>query len=105
MKEQKDILLSPHLTSSNEAALSHTNEFDGVRLSPHFKLSEFTKSITAERLGISNKPDYEQVLGVEHFERYRTGTYRHICKHCYWQVYGRRLRQRYILRQMSYIQR
>ena len=64
MKEQKDILLSPHLTSSNEAALSHTNEFDGVRLSPHFKLSEFTKSITAERLGISNKPDYEQVLAM-----------------------------------------
>ena len=64
MKEQKDIELLPNLTTSNEAALSHSNEFDGVRLSPHFKLSEFTKSITAERLGISNKPDYEQVLAM-----------------------------------------
>ena len=36
-----DIRLSPHLASPNAAALSQTNEFDGVRLSPHFKLSEF----------------------------------------------------------------
>ena len=36
-----DILLSPHLTASSEAALSHPNELDGLRLSPHFKLSEF----------------------------------------------------------------
>ena len=36
-----DIRLSPHLASPNAAALSQTNEFDGVRLSPHFKLGEF----------------------------------------------------------------
>ena len=35
------VRLSPNLASPNEAALSHSNEFDGVRLSPHFKLTEF----------------------------------------------------------------
>ena len=35
------VRLSPHLASPNEAALSHSNEFDGVHLSPHFKLGEF----------------------------------------------------------------
>lgn len=33
-----------------------------LRLSPHFRLGEFTRSITAERLGISNEPNYEQLL-------------------------------------------
>jgi hypothetical protein len=36
-----DIRLSPHLASPNEATLSHPNKLDGVRLSPHFKLTEF----------------------------------------------------------------
>ena len=36
-----DIRQSSHLTASSEAALSHSNELDGLRLSPHFKLSEF----------------------------------------------------------------
>ena len=46
----------------------------GIRLSEHFRLGEFTKSITAER---------------------------HICKRCWWTVYGRRLRERYILKQQE----
>ena len=33
--------LSPDLASPSEAALSHSNKFDGLRLSLHFKLSEF----------------------------------------------------------------
>ena len=36
-----DTRQSSHLTASSEAALSHSNELDGLRLSPHFKLSEF----------------------------------------------------------------
>ncbi len=52
-----------------------------LRLSPHFRLGEFTRSITAERLGISNEPGYEQLL--------------------WWELYGRRMRQRYILRQVE----
>ena len=42
MKTQiNNVLISPHLASPNEATLSHSNKLDGVRLSPHFKLSEF----------------------------------------------------------------
>ena len=36
-----DIRLSPHLASPSEAALSHSSKLDGLRLSLHFKLSEF----------------------------------------------------------------
>ena len=31
-----------------------------IHLSPHFLLEEFTKSYTAQRLNIDNKPGYEQ---------------------------------------------
>ena len=40
-----------------------------LRLSAHFRLGEFTKSITAERLGIINDPDYEQILSMKHLCR------------------------------------
>ena len=36
--------LSEHLASPSEAALSHSNELDGLRLSPHFTLVELTKT-------------------------------------------------------------
>ena len=45
------------------------NKQNDIQLSEHFKLSEFTKSITAERLGIDNKPGYEQVLAMKHLCR------------------------------------
>jgi uncharacterized protein YcbK (DUF882 family) len=46
----KKARLSPHLASPSEAALSQTNELDGLRLSPHFTLGELTKTsyITAD---------------------------------------------------------
>ena len=47
MKEvsiNKDMKLSEHLASPSEAALSHSNELDGLRLSPHFTLGELTKT-------------------------------------------------------------
>ena len=40
----KNIKLSEHLASPSEAALSQTNELDGLRLSPHFTLGELTKT-------------------------------------------------------------
>ena len=40
----KQANLSPHLASPSEAALSQTNELDGLRLSPHFTLAELTKT-------------------------------------------------------------
>ena len=40
----KDINISEHLASPSEAALSHLSELNGLRLSPHFKLGELTKT-------------------------------------------------------------
>ena len=36
--------ISEHLASPSEAALSHSSKLDGLRLSPHFKLGELTKT-------------------------------------------------------------
>ena len=51
------INLSEHLTSSSVAALSHSSELDGLRLSPHFTLAELTKT----KSGIDNVPNEAQV--------------------------------------------
>jgi len=40
----KQAKLSPHLASPSESTLSHSNELDGLRLSPHFTLGELTKT-------------------------------------------------------------
>ena len=40
----KNMHLSEHLASPSEAALSHSSELDGLRLSPHFTLGELTKT-------------------------------------------------------------
>ena len=45
------------------------NKQNDIQLSEHFTLSEFTKSITADRLGIENKPDYRQRLALQHLCR------------------------------------
>jgi len=55
------INLSEHLTSSSVAALSHSSELDGLRLSPHFTLAELTKTKT----GIENVPNEEQVNNLK----------------------------------------
>lgn len=57
-----DIQLTPHLTSSNALTLSHSNKLDDIRLTEHFKLSEFTRSATASRMNIDNSlnPDNPQ---------------------------------------------
>ena len=46
MKEEMNtnMKLSEHLASPSEAALSHLSELNGLRLSPHFKLGELTKT-------------------------------------------------------------
>jgi uncharacterized protein YcbK (DUF882 family) len=56
MKSEK-LKLSEHLTSSSVAALSHSSELDGLRLSPHFTLAELCKT----RSGIKNVPNEAQV--------------------------------------------
>ena len=40
----KSMKLSEHLASPSEATLSHSNELDGLRLSPHFTLGELCKT-------------------------------------------------------------
>ena len=40
-------------------------------------------------------------LDVGRFQRYATGTYRHVCKQCCWVLYGQPTRQRRILREIE----
>ena len=49
--------LTKHLTSSNVAALGHSNEFGGSRLTPHFSLQEMTKTYVK---GFNNIPNAAQ---------------------------------------------
>jgi uncharacterized protein YcbK (DUF882 family) len=51
--------LSEILASPNEAALSHSNKFDGLHLSPHFSLGELTK--TSFKTDDKNEPPLEAV--------------------------------------------
>ena len=57
--------LSKNLTSSNVAALGHSNEFDGSRLTPHFSLEEMCRSNTARVKGLPNVPNAEQVKNLQ----------------------------------------
>ena len=57
--------LSKNLTSSNVAALGHSNEFDGSRLTPHFSLEEMCSSNTARVKGLPNVPNAEQVKNLQ----------------------------------------
>ena len=60
---KKDMKLSEHLASPSEAALSHSNELDGLRLSPHFTLGELTKTsyITAD----GNIPSHKAIENLK----------------------------------------
>ena len=51
------------MASPNEATLGHSNELDGSRLSPHFKLGEFTKSNYPE---VYNIPSH---VAIENMKR------------------------------------
>ena len=55
--------LSEHLALPSEAALGHSNELDGPRLSPHFLLGEFTKSSYPE---VYNIPSH---VAIENMKR------------------------------------
>ena len=59
----KNAKLSEHLASPSEAALSHSSELNGLRLSPHFTLGEVTKSRYAE---IYNIPSH---VAIENLKR------------------------------------
>ena len=77
----KTINLSEHLASPSEAALSHSSELNGLRLTPHFSLGEVTKSKHTE---IYNIPSH---VAIENLKR--------VCK------WLEALRLRYNLRYVS----
>ena len=81
----KTINLSEHLASPSEAALSHSSELNGLRLTPHFSLGEVTKSKHAE---VYNIPSH---VAIENLKRV-----------CEWlEELRRRYNLRYVLRSVS----
>ena len=77
----KSMHLSEHLASPSEAALSHSSELDGLRLSPHFTLGEVTKSKHNE---VYNIPSH---VAIENLKRV-----------CVWlEALRYRYNQRYVL--------
>ena len=56
----KNTRLSKHLASPSEAALSHSSELDGLRLSPHFTLEELINSQKYP----DNKPSLQDVVNL-----------------------------------------
>ena len=55
--------LSEHLTSSSAAALSHSSELDGSRLSPHFTLGELCK--TSAKTQDGNIPSHVHIENLK----------------------------------------
>ena len=55
----KQARLSEHLTSSSVAALSHSSELDGLRLTPHFTLAEMCK--TSAKTADGNIPSHVHI--------------------------------------------
>ena len=81
----KTMKLSEHLASPSEAALSHSSELNGLRLTPHFSLGEVTKSKHAD---IYNIPSH---VAIENLKRV-----------CEWlEELRRRYNLRYVLRSVS----
>ena len=60
----KNEKLTEHLASPSVASLSHSNELDGLRLSPHFTLGEMTK--TSYKTKDGNIPSH---VAIENLKR------------------------------------
>ena len=60
----KQMKLTEHLASPSVASLSHSNELDGLRLSPHFTLGEMTK--TKHKTEDGNIPSH---VAIENLKR------------------------------------
>ena len=55
--------LTEHLASPSVASLSHSNELDGLRLSPHFTLGEMTK--TSHKTADGNIPSHVHIENLK----------------------------------------
>ena len=64
VKMNKKEKLTEHLASPSVASLSHSNELDGLRLSPHFTLGEMTK--TSYKTKDGNIPSH---VAIENLKR------------------------------------
>ena len=58
----KNMKLTPHLASPSKATLSHSNKFDGLRLTPHFTLGEMVASKSHPE--IKNEPTEPQIMNL-----------------------------------------
>ena len=58
----KNMKLTPHLASPSKATLSHSNKFDGLRLTPHFTLGEMVASKSHPE--INNVPTEPQIMNL-----------------------------------------
>jgi len=54
------------ISFKTQTNMENTTFISNLRLTEHFTLGEFTRSITAERLGIRNEPDWEQIEAMRH---------------------------------------
>ena len=61
--ENKELKLSPHLASPNEATLSLPSQLEGIRLSPHFTLKELCKTSVNSLDG--NIPGKEEIENLK----------------------------------------
>ena len=59
----KDAKLSQHLASPSVAALSHSSELDGLRLTPHFTLGELCK--TSAKTADGNIPSHVHIENLK----------------------------------------
>ena len=59
----KNMKLSEHLASPSVAALSHSSELDGLRLSPHFTLGEMCK--TSVKTADGNIPSHVHIENLK----------------------------------------
>ena len=64
----KQARLSEHLTSSSVAALSHSSELDGLRLTPHFTLAELCK--TSAKTADGNIPSHVHIENLKRLCRW-----------------------------------
>ena len=64
----KQARLSEHLTSSSVAALSHSSELDGLRLTPHFTLAELCK--TSVKTADGNIPSHVHIENLRRLCRW-----------------------------------
>ena len=79
----KQAKLSEHLASPSVAALSHSSELNGLRLSPHFSLRELTRS--------KSHPEVYNVPSHVHIENLK--------RVCVWlEALRARYNERYVLR-------